>query len=269
MRPRRKLAEMFPDELQRATALKLFKDVEKEIVRGAILRGGTADRRPRHSRRSADLMRGRHPAACARLGAVHPRRDAGARGRDARDRSGRADHRRARRASIAKTSCCTTISRLTPPARRDAWARRADARSGTASSPGAAVRPLLPAKESFPYTIRVVSEITESNGSSSMASVCGASLCADGCRRAAAPLGGGDRHGADQRAGGLCRLVRHSRRRGSSRRHGLQGRRHRERHHRAADGHQDHLDHRGDHADRARARRAKAALTSWAKWPRR
>jgi polyribonucleotide nucleotidyltransferase len=39
-----------------------------------------------------------------------------------------------------------------------------------------AVRPLLPAKESFPYTIRVVSEITESNGSSSMASVCGASL---------------------------------------------------------------------------------------------
>jgi polyribonucleotide nucleotidyltransferase len=39
-----------------------------------------------------------------------------------------------------------------------------------------AVRPLLPAKEAFPYTIRVVSEITESNGSSSMATVCGASL---------------------------------------------------------------------------------------------
>jgi polyribonucleotide nucleotidyltransferase len=39
-----------------------------------------------------------------------------------------------------------------------------------------AVRPLLPAKEDFPYTIRVVSEITESNGSSSMATVCGASL---------------------------------------------------------------------------------------------
>jgi polyribonucleotide nucleotidyltransferase len=39
-----------------------------------------------------------------------------------------------------------------------------------------AIRPLLPGKESFPYTIRVVSEITESNGSSSMASVCGASL---------------------------------------------------------------------------------------------
>ena len=39
-----------------------------------------------------------------------------------------------------------------------------------------AVRPLLPKKEDFPYTIRVVSEITESNGSSSMATVCGASL---------------------------------------------------------------------------------------------
>src|SRR5947207_11534433 len=39
-----------------------------------------------------------------------------------------------------------------------------------------AVRPLLPSKESFPYTVRVVSEITESNGSSSMATVCGASL---------------------------------------------------------------------------------------------
>ena len=39
-----------------------------------------------------------------------------------------------------------------------------------------AVRPLLPKKEDFPYTVRVVSEITESNGSSSMASVCGASL---------------------------------------------------------------------------------------------
>lgn len=39
-----------------------------------------------------------------------------------------------------------------------------------------AIRPILPAKEDFPYTIRVVSEITESNGSSSMATVCGTSL---------------------------------------------------------------------------------------------
>ncbi len=39
-----------------------------------------------------------------------------------------------------------------------------------------AVRPVLPAKTDFPYTTRVVSEITESNGSSSMATVCGTSL---------------------------------------------------------------------------------------------
>jgi polyribonucleotide nucleotidyltransferase len=39
-----------------------------------------------------------------------------------------------------------------------------------------AVHPLLPSRESFPYTIRLVSEITESNGSSSMATVCGSSL---------------------------------------------------------------------------------------------
>ena len=39
-----------------------------------------------------------------------------------------------------------------------------------------AVRPVLPAHHEFPYTLRVVSEITESNGSSSMATVCGTSL---------------------------------------------------------------------------------------------
>ncbi len=39
-----------------------------------------------------------------------------------------------------------------------------------------AINPMLPSSEEFPYTVRVVSEITESNGSSSMASVCGASL---------------------------------------------------------------------------------------------
>ncbi len=39
-----------------------------------------------------------------------------------------------------------------------------------------AIHPILPLHHEFPYTLRVVSEITESNGSSSMASVCGASL---------------------------------------------------------------------------------------------
>jgi polyribonucleotide nucleotidyltransferase len=39
-----------------------------------------------------------------------------------------------------------------------------------------AINPMLPPADQFPYTIRVVSEITESNGSSSMATVCGSSL---------------------------------------------------------------------------------------------
>jgi polyribonucleotide nucleotidyltransferase len=39
-----------------------------------------------------------------------------------------------------------------------------------------AIRPMLPSAEEFPYTIRVLSDITESNGSSSMATVCGGSL---------------------------------------------------------------------------------------------
>jgi polyribonucleotide nucleotidyltransferase len=39
-----------------------------------------------------------------------------------------------------------------------------------------AIRPVLPLHHDFPYTLRIVSEITESNGSSSMATVCGTSL---------------------------------------------------------------------------------------------
>ena len=61
-----------------------------------------------------------------------------------------------------------------------------------------AVHPLLPPKDKFPYTMRVVSEITESNGSSSMATVCGTSLA---LMDAGVPLQaacGGHRHGPDQ-----------------------------------------------------------------------
>ena len=50
-----------------------------------------------------------------------------------------------------------------------------------------ALHPMLPDRESFPYTMRVVSEITESNGSSSMATVCGASLA---MMDAGIPIGG-------------------------------------------------------------------------------
>ncbi len=57
--------------------------------------------------------------------------------------------------------------RMGPPGRREI---------GHGKLAWRALRPLLPSVEDFPYTMRVVSEITESNGSSSMATVCGTSL---------------------------------------------------------------------------------------------
>ncbi|MEX0808466.1 MAG: polyribonucleotide nucleotidyltransferase [Dongiaceae bacterium] len=57
--------------------------------------------------------------------------------------------------------------RMIPPGRREI---------GHGKLAWRAIHAVMPAKEAFPYTIRVVSEITESNGSSSMATVCGASL---------------------------------------------------------------------------------------------
>ncbi|NCT40604.1 MAG: polyribonucleotide nucleotidyltransferase [Alphaproteobacteria bacterium] len=57
--------------------------------------------------------------------------------------------------------------RMGPPGRREI---------GHGKLAWRAIRPLLPTAEEFPYTMRTVSEITESNGSSSMATVCGTSL---------------------------------------------------------------------------------------------
>jgi len=57
--------------------------------------------------------------------------------------------------------------RMGPPGRREI---------GHGKLAWRALNPIMPSKEEFPYTIRVVSEITESNGSSSMATVCGSSM---------------------------------------------------------------------------------------------
>ena len=136
-------------------------------------------------------------------------------------------HRLAGRHLQGDASCCTTTSLPTPSARPAAWARPAAARSATASSPGAPSARCCRRQHEFPYTIRVVSEITESNGSSSMATVCGTSLA---LMDAGVPLkraGRRHRHGPDPGRRALRRALRHPRRRGSSRRHGLQGGRHR------------------------------------------
>jgi polyribonucleotide nucleotidyltransferase len=59
------------------------------------------------------------------------------------------------------------VGRFGAPSRRD---------TGHGKLAWRALQAVLPAKEAFPYTIRVVSDITESNGSSSMATVCGGAL---------------------------------------------------------------------------------------------
>ncbi len=169
------IADLFPAEEQRTLALKLFKDLEKEIVRGAVLRGGTRiDGRDTRSVRpivaevgilprahgSALFTRGETQAlAVATLGTGQDEQII-----DALEGEYRENFMLHYNFPPYSTG---EAGRMGSPGRREI---------GHGKLAWRAVRPLLPSKESFPYTIRVVSEITESNGSSSMASVCGASL---------------------------------------------------------------------------------------------
>jgi polyribonucleotide nucleotidyltransferase len=170
-----KLAELFPDEAQYAIALKLFKDIEKEIVRGAILRDGRRiDGRDTRSVRPISCDVGMLPRA-----------------------HGSALFTRGETQALVVATLGTgqdeqVIDALEGEYRENFMLHYnfppyATGEAGRMGSPGRrevghgklawrAIHPLLPGKDSFPYTIRVVSEITESNGSSSMASVCGASL---------------------------------------------------------------------------------------------
>jgi polyribonucleotide nucleotidyltransferase len=170
-----KLAELFPDEAQYAIALKLFKDIEKDIVRGAILRDGR-----RIDGRETGSVR---PISCE-VG-ILPRAH------------GSALFTRGETQALVVATLGTgqdeqVIDALEGEYRENFMLHYnfppyATGEAGRMGSPGRrevghgklawrAIHPLLPSKDSFPYTIRVVSEITESNGSSSMASVCGASL---------------------------------------------------------------------------------------------
>jgi len=170
-----KLAELFPDEAQHAIALKLFKDIEKDIVRSAILRDGRRiDGRDTRSVRpiscevgilprahgSALFTRGETQAlVVATLGTGQDEQII-----DALEGEYRENFMLHYNMPPYATG---EAGRLGSPGRREI---------GHGKLAWRAIRPLLPSKDSFPYTIRLVSEITESNGSSSMASVCGASL---------------------------------------------------------------------------------------------
>jgi polyribonucleotide nucleotidyltransferase len=167
--------ELFDGEEQRTQAAKIFKDLEKEIVRGAILRGGNRiDGRGRQSIRpiaaevgilprahgSALFTRGETQSlAVATLGTGQDEQVIDA--LEGEYRENFMLHYNFPPYSTGETG------RMGSPGRREI---------GHGKLAWRAIHPLLPSKDNFPYTIRVVSEITESNGSSSMASVCGASL---------------------------------------------------------------------------------------------
>ncbi len=129
-------------------------------------------RRPRHPHGAPDQHPPGRAAPRARQRPVHPRRDAGAGGRHAghRSRTSRVidalmgEYRERFMLHYNMPPFCDRRNRPHPTC-------PSAARSATAASPSARWRKLLPDAEDFHYTIRLVSEITESNGSSSMASV--------------------------------------------------------------------------------------------------
>ncbi|HEV2189489.1 MAG TPA: polyribonucleotide nucleotidyltransferase [Stellaceae bacterium] len=169
------LAKYADDPAKQTFAGKFFKELEKEIVRGAILRGD-----PRIDGRDTTTVR----PISAEVG-VLPRTH------------GSALFTRGETQALVVATLGTGQDEQIIDALEGEYRQHfmlhynfppySTGEAGRMGSPGRreighgklawrAVRPMLPTKESFPYTIRVVSEITESNGSSSMASVCGASL---------------------------------------------------------------------------------------------
>jgi polyribonucleotide nucleotidyltransferase len=170
-----RLETIFEDAAEREIAGKLFKDVEKDIVRGAILETGiridgrdTKTVRPivaevgvlPRAHGSALFTRGETQAlVVTTLGTGQDEQIIDA--LDGEYRESFMLHYNFPPYSVGEAG------RMGSPGRREI---------GHGKLAWRAIHPLLPSKESFPYTMRVVSEITESNGSSSMATVCGTSL---------------------------------------------------------------------------------------------
>jgi polyribonucleotide nucleotidyltransferase len=170
-----KIAELFSDDAEKTLAGKFFKELEKDIVRGAIIEG-----KPRIDGRDTKTVR----PISVEVG-VLPRAH------------GSALFTRGETQSLGVTTLGTGQDEQIIDALEGEYRAHfllhynfppySTGEAGRMGSPGRreighgklawrAVHPLLPEKEKFPYTIRVVSEITESNGSSSMATVCSSSL---------------------------------------------------------------------------------------------
>ena len=224
------LGEAFtPSVEKRAKAV--VEDLKYDHMREITVNGGRIGGREHDEVRAITCEVGVLPAH-PRLGALHPRRDAGAGGRHPRHQRRRAADRAARRAWPSSSSCCTTTSRrsrvnetkpLRGPGRREI---------GHGALAERALRNMLPESESFPYTVRIVSDILESNGSLVHGLGLRRHAGADGRGRAHQGAGGRHRHGPGEGGREDRHPLRHPRRRGPPGRHGLQGLRHREGHHR-------------------------------------
>ncbi len=169
------LALFEEDEAAMAVAPGVFKNLESDIVRGSILKTGkridgrtTRDVRPivcevgvlPRTHGSALFTRGETQAlVTTTLGTGQDEQIVDA--LDGEYRENFMLHYNFPPYSVGEAR------RMMPPGRREV---------GHGKLAWRAIKPVLPASDDFPYTIRVVSEITESNGSSSMATVCGSSL---------------------------------------------------------------------------------------------
>ena len=169
-----KLGDEVPDGLNGKVS-SIIKDLEKDIVRGAILKTGKridgrsgADVRPilgevsvlPRSHGSAIFTRGETQAlAVVTLGTGQDEQIVDA--LDGEYRESFMLHYNFPPYSVGEAG------RMGSPGRREI---------GHGKLAWRALHPLMPTKDTFPYTTRIVSEVTESNGSSSMATVCASSL---------------------------------------------------------------------------------------------
>ncbi|MBF0334539.1 MAG: polyribonucleotide nucleotidyltransferase [Alphaproteobacteria bacterium] len=169
------LAKMAEESFEADAMAGLFKELESEIVRGSILdTGRRIDGRDTKTVRPIEIDVGVLPRAhgsalftrgetqalvVATLGTGQDEQIIDALGGEYRENF--MLHYNFPPYSVGE------VGRMGSPGRREVGHGKLAWRS---------IHPVLPPKDKFPYTVRVVSEVTESNGSSSMATVCGSSL---------------------------------------------------------------------------------------------
>ena len=121
------IAAVDPDGLRKAKVREYLDKVEKQEVRRMVLEDGVRIDGRKSTEIRAISVGGVVPAARPRLGALHPRRDAGTGRRHARDQAGRAEGRVPRGRVYQAASCSTTTSRRSRRARsalRQSWPPR-------------------------------------------------------------------------------------------------------------------------------------------------